>query len=286
MKRRSRLPATNRRLRIVVGIVLAGMFFIQCTTGNERSDKTSKISVAHADSLDSGDSQAQKVEHLARTDHIALLEMCLDHYDETITDYITTFQKQERIDGTLGQVQAVRIKFRDEPFSVGMVWKENAPLADRLLYVHGKYNNKMLVKPKGPLALLTGTLARETDDPRAMKNSLKPVTSFGFKRNLKSLLDVYRQAKSKGDLKSEYGGVMDVAGRKAVALIRYLPAKDDYPAKKTVIYIDLERLVPISVEAFNWDDELLARYIYSDMKFNLDLTDEDFAPAKFGMSTP
>jgi outer membrane lipoprotein-sorting protein len=57
-----------------------------------------------------------------------------------------------------------------------------------------------------------------------------------------------------------------------------LPAKDDYPTYKTVIYIDVDRLVPLCIEGFDWDNNLQCRYIYQDVKFNVGLTQDDFLP--------
>ncbi|MDP6635456.1 MAG: DUF1571 domain-containing protein [Phycisphaerae bacterium] len=280
------LHPTNRRVRILVGILLAGLFCIQCTqsvTGG--GSKLEKSTTASA---------AAKIEKLAREDHVAFLEMCLDNYNKKYRDYTCTLIKQEVIRGTQKPEQWMNVKFRDKPFSVAMRWLDKTPkgalannqvkklyvpMGDRILYIEGKYDNKMVIRISNPLLRgLLGTQKRPPDGTDAMKNTLRPVSLFGFKRGIKSLLKVYQQAAKKGHLKQEFGGYVNVAGRDAIVLLRYLPPKENYPAKRTEICIDLETLVPIRIKGFDWDGQCTSRYVYKDVKFNVGLDETDFTP--------
>ena len=249
------LHPTNRRVRVFVGILLAGLFCIQCThplTGGGSKLETATNVTATA-----------KIVKLAREDHIALLEMCLENYNKNYRDYTCTLIKQEVIRGTQKPEQWMRVKFSDKPFSVAMQWLKQTPagaldngqvkklyipMGDRILYIEGKYDNKMVIRLSNPLLRgLLGTQKRPPDGKDAMKNTLRPVSMFGFKRGINSLLGVYRNAKKNGHLKQEFGGYVNVAGRDAIVLLRYLPPKEQYPAKRTEICIDLETLVPIRI---------------------------------------
>jgi outer membrane lipoprotein-sorting protein len=68
--------------------------------------------------------------------------------------------------------------------------------------------------------------------------------------------------------------------------VRYLPPKHDYPAQKTLVYIDTNYLVPIMIEAYDWDQKLSCRYVYRNVKFNLGLMSEDFLPQANEMIDP
>lgn len=248
---------------------------------------------------DTGGVDPQLLE-LARNDHIALLEKCIEHYEaEDITNYTCTFVKRERIAGSLGQEQKMDVKFLAEPFSVAISWTQNAPLADKVLYVEGKWEDEdgtsqMLVRPKGGLArLLAGeSLLKDPAGPDAMKNALRPVTEFGFRNTIQALLDVYIQAQEQGELQQRFEGISEVDGRKCLTLVRILPEKDDYPARKTVTCIDIERLLPLKVLGDGWktnaDGEhiLLANYEYHNVKLNPGLTPEDFTPQANDMAPP
>jgi len=269
------LRPSNRRVRYLVGLLLVGLFCIQCIS----VDTGSRVVIARGRDIDPK-AVARKVVDLAKTDQIALLKYCLDHYNRTCRDYTCTLIKQERISGVLGAEQEVQVKYKESPFSVAMHWTRNAPLGDRVLYVEGKNDNNMLVRPanKFLLMLAGGAVSRKPDGPEAMRNTLRPVNLFGFRKGMEDLIKVYCEARDAGHLKEVFGGFAEVAGRKTIVLERYLPAADNYPAWKTVLYIDPEFLVPICIEGYDWDKRFSSRYVFENIRFNTGLTDDDFLP--------
>lgn len=283
------LRPTNQKARILVGLLLAGLFCIQCTQPTEAFKESKLVTAVDGKTVGKTASDIQsKIESLARKDHTALLEFCLQQYQQRFTDYTCTFIKQEKINGAIGKEQVVHVKFMQHPFSVAMAWTpQTAPTGDRVIYVDGKYGNQMLVRPANSfLNNLVGTQKRVPDSPEVLKATLRPVNKFGFEQGLISLIDVYKQAKAAGECKESFGDYADVGGRKAIVLIRHLPPKDAYPAERTVTYIDLEYLVPIGIEGYDWDKELSCRYIYKDIKFNVGLTADDFLPQANDMKPP
>ena len=286
---RSLLRATNPRVRILVGLMLISLFCIQCADSRAIPEPSGRMPLVISGKLlgDNPPSLRQQIDRLARTDHTSLLALCRERCQD-YRDYRCTFVKQERIAEKLGNRQVAHVKCRESPFSVAMAWIENAPIGDRILYVDGRYDGQMLVRPANPWlrALAGGQVLRKPDDPTVRRNSLRAVTMFGFRRTLDSLLSHYRLAGEHDELEEEFGGYYDINGRQAVCLIRWLPAKRDYPAWKTVIYIDLEYLVPVRVEARDWDDRLSSVYAYEDIRPNVGLTDGDFLPEANDMSSP
>jgi hypothetical protein len=147
----------------------------------------------------------------------------------------------------------------------------------------------MQIRPASLLlqALVPEGISRKLDDAEAMKATLRPVNLFGFECGMKSLLAVYREAKRNGDLREEFGGYYTLDGQDTLLLIRYLATqRKDYPAYKTVIYIDVKHLVPVMIESYDWGaGDFLCRYTYSDVKFNVGLTESDFTPESIGLKT-
>ena len=278
---------TNRRLRIVVGLFLAGLFCIQCS--RTEAFRQSDFAVA-IDGNTVGKTAPDVVKHLeklARTDHIALMRFCLEHYEGRYRDYTCTLIKQERIRGKVGKEQWISVKFLDKPFSVAMAWTKNAPIGDRILYVEGKYGGNMLVRPKNSLARrLLGTVKRSPTGKEARKNSLRTVDRFGFQRSLRNLLAVYVEAKKAGDLKESFGGYAKVLDRNTIVAERHLTDSPKYPSCKTRVFIDVEHLMPICVEGYDSDNNLICRYVYKDVKFNVGLKADDFLPKANGMDPP
>jgi len=284
MSIRQLLRPSNRSVRYLVGLLLIGLFCIQCIPG---TDSSSSIVIAKTAGT-GAEAAEQKLVELAKTDHITLLNHCLDNYARSYKDYTCTLVKQERISGTLGAEQEIQTKYKEAPFSVAMRWTKNAPIGDQVLYVEGKYNNNMLVRPaSGLLRMLTGgSVTRKPDGPDAMRNTLRPVNMFGFRRGMEELVKVYKQAADAGDLETKFGGFAEVEGQSALVLERYLPASDAYPAWKTIIYIDRQRLVPICIEGYDWDKQLSSRYVYRNVSFNTGLTNDDFLPEANGLKAP
>ncbi|MFW5839595.1 MAG: DUF1571 domain-containing protein [Planctomycetota bacterium] len=236
--------------------------------------------------VESGEQQGPaELERLARTDQAALLQRCLEHYQANYRNFTCTFTKQERIAGVLREAQRVQVWFRDEPFSVAMKWLENPGAGDRLLYAEGKYDNKMLVRPAvgWQRALVGNRVAKDLDDPAVKSQSLRPVSMFGFARNLQDLIRVYRLAEKRGDLESSFEGYAEVDGRQCMVLVRRLPQNPDYPAEKTTLYIDAEYLVPTAIRAETAEGQLVSNYLYRDLQFNQSMDEDTFTPEALGM---
>jgi hypothetical protein len=283
------LGPSNRKVRILVGLVLLGLVGIQCVSPSESTVSTVAIAnngpQSHAEVLD-------HLRDLAKKDHVAALQYCLDNYRTYPNrDFTCTFIKQERLGGKVDPEQTVSVKHRTQPFSVAMAWTKNAPKGDRVLYVEGLYDNKMLVRPTNPIAraLVGGMVTRAPDGEEAMASTLRPVNLFGFERGIKSLIDVYQQAKKAGDLREAVAQDSNVLGRKTIVLVRYLPEGKDYPAYQSNIYIDQELLLPIMVEGCGprgLQDDFICRYLYKDLDFKAKFTDADFLPEKNDLKTP
>ncbi|MFB3892083.1 MAG: DUF1571 domain-containing protein [Phycisphaerae bacterium] len=284
------LRPTNRKVRVFVGLILAGLFAVQCTQSTVAFKQSSGVvAVGGQASGEEGASTMAKLERLAASDHIAFLDHCLKNCRETYRDYTCEFTKQEVINGQTKPQQKMQVKFMGRPFSVCMTWVQNPPTGDKVLYVEGLYGNKMLVRPAAKfLQAILPTVTRSPDDAEAMQATLRPVNMFGFERGLESLLDVYRLAQKQGDLKQSSGGYAKVGDRTCFVLVRNLPDKPDYQSvgEKTVVFVDTQYLVPIRLEAYDWAGKPLCAYEYSDIKFNVGLKSEDFIPENNGLKTP
>ncbi len=229
---------------------------------------------------------AGRIERLARTDHVELLKLCLQRYLANYRDYTCTLTRQERIEGELSRVQVVDVKFKQQPFSVLMTWKQNPTRGDKVLYVENdpEGKHKMYVHPTGLAGKLIRSVERWPDDPEVKAMSLRTVDQFGFARSLQALIEVYEQAKAAGDLiEAGYVGQGEVDGRPTWVLRRVLAAGENYPAKVTIAGLDAEHLLPVHVKGLDWQDQLSSEYTFTDLRFNVGLTDEQFTRQAAGL---
>ena len=224
----------------------------------------------------------EKLIELAKHDHLTLLKLAIQRYEENIKDYVGTFCKQERLRGKLGKEQTIAFKFKEKPYSLYMEWKKNSSTADKLLYVKAQNNNKMIVHPTGLLSWLR-SVKRDPGGKDARKSSLYTCDQFGFYNSMKRGLKDYELAKKAGDLKIKYIGLTKVHGRKCIALERILPKKKDYSTARLTIKLDIEYLLPVALERYDWDNKLIFQNSFRDLKFNTGLKIEDFKPAVCGL---
>jgi hypothetical protein len=209
-----------------------------------------------------------------RADQMKFLGLAQQKCRETICDFTARFFKQERINGDLHDEEAADMKWRGSPFSVYMKYV----LGDEgreVLYVAGRYDNKLLAHPGGWLgALIKVQIA--PDDPSALKNNLRPITAAGMINMMAVIVAQCELARANGDLQLRYAGRIEVGGRPAYAIKRLLPNKPIYPNKELVILIDAADLVPVGCDAYGWDGQLLTKYRFTEFKLNVGLTDYDF----------
>jgi hypothetical protein len=217
---------------------------------------------------------------LLRQSHVAFLEECLAHCRANYNDYRCMFTRQERLDGLVRNEQEIGVKFRERPFSLAMAWVKNAPLADRMLYVEGRHDGMILVRPSGGIAqLFAGKVVRkDPNSEEVRRQSLRRLSEFGFQRGLQSIIAVYHLAAQRRELREETLPDANVLGRRTFVLVRHLPDRPEYPAAKSTIYIDQEWLTPILIEGADAKGDFICRYLYKDVQFNAGLTDEDFLP--------
>jgi hypothetical protein len=216
---------------------------------------------------------AAGMERLARTDPIAFLENCLRRYDRDVKGYTLTMQKQERIEGKLQRSEIIAVQFRGDPFSVLFDWKEGARLAQKVLYVKGENNDKLLVLPKGKLAaFVAGIVERDADGEDAKKSGRYPLTEFGLKIATQRTLGAWQAAKKNGTLNVEYLGekkIKEAGDRVCYVLKRggYRKPEEDGIAEFTA-YIDKETWLQVGSVSKGMEGQLIGEYFFRDIKLN------------------
>ncbi len=220
-----------------------------------------------------------QMEKLAKTDPIAFLENCLKRYDRDVKGYQTTLIKQERLGGKLQPTEVIDVQFREDPFSVLFTWKEGLRLARRVLYVKGKYNDQLIVKPSG-LAALIGTVERDPNGADAKNSGRYPLPEFGIKIGTQRTLAAWKAAAKEGALHVEFLGerkIKETGDRVCWVLKRtgYKRPEEDGITQFTT-YIDKETWLQVGTILKGPSNELIGEYIFRDIKRNPAFKDDTF----------
>ena len=214
----------------------------------------------------------------------------LDHADKRyaqIHDYTAVMVSRERVRDVLQDQERILLKFQ-RAFKVYMRWLEGPSQGREGLYVSGAHDGRFLIyEPRGFQRLFTAALV--PTDARVMEKSRHPVTDVGIGRLLEIVGDNTRRASRNGVLRVVDRGVGEVAGRRVRQVEGILPRDPQagYYAYRVQLSFDDEHRIPIRVVVFDWSDQLVEDYTYSDLRLNPGLSVLDFDPSnkEYGFST-
>jgi hypothetical protein len=275
--------------------LLVGLTVICAGCGDSKShlDAETSLDLEAKNKLSDSDVPKNLIK-LAETDQLKLIKKSLHAYDaKPVRDYTCKFYEHERIGGRMQQEQITKVKFLQDPFSVAMKWIKNPPVADAVVYVSGKYKNskgvsQMVAHPTGGVAsFFTGGSVLKTPDCReAMQHARRPITEFGFRKNLTAMVEGYKAGLKQKLIEQEYGGAALVGKQKCIVLIRILKDLPKYPPVKLATFFDVKTLLPVRFLGYGADGKLIFDYRYTDIKINTGLKPSDFTPEANGISNP
>jgi hypothetical protein len=228
-----------------------------------------------------------------QSDPLQFLKDARRDYDRKVKDYVCTFAKQEYIGGRLTDIQESNVKFREGPYSVFMHVTKNAGKARRVLYVEEGLvkdgEEYAIIQPEGAIArLFVDSVERAIQSEEVRRASRRAINEFGFARSLGLIIRYAEMTRNQGNLKLRYVGEGSVDGRPTYVLERRLPKEGlgtIWPDVLLVAHIDQEWLVPVSCTSYAdlHGSQLLGRYVYTHVNFNVGLTDQDFNRKTYGL---
>lgn len=235
----------------------------------------------------SGLQQDDQLVHLANRQPKTLFETALANA-ANIKDYRCKMIRAEKHGLNIAAAEHIEVTFMVEPFSVYMNWAKNARKAEKLLYIDGENDGKMLVMPV-LVGWLTGPMKIDPAGKQARQSSRRPVTQFGFEKMLQRMYRPYQtgQLTIGGTFKDHLIGPVTVDGQEAIAIERIRtggPAVEADQAVGWVICLDSDKLMPIAVSEFDQLDRLLGDYVFTDIEYNIGLTEDDFNPETLGLA--
>ncbi len=216
----------------------------------------------------------------------------IEHIEKEVHDYTCLLVKRERINGRLSDYHYIRTKIRHErkeddrvvaPFSVYLKFLKPARYVNReVLYVQGQHNSDLIAK-RGGRRNPNLTLRLDPESPLAMDGNRYPITEIGFYNLAKRLIDVVREELVHNDAQVEVFDNAKINGRPCKRFkVTHPEKKDGLRFHIAEVYVDKELNIPVYYAAYTWPStaggkpKLLEQYIYTKVKLNVGLTDQDF----------
>ena len=198
-------------------------------------------------------------------------------YDR-VESYTAIFHKQQRIAGELLEEENIFLKFRKKPYSLYMKWVTEPYKGSELLYVVGWNKGRIKAHRGGFFSFIVRNL--DPNDPKLMKNDLRPVTSTGVGFLLQTVAINMRKAIRAGILTFTSHGEENVYGRNTRVMVIDIPYEnaEDYDGAQFVINQDVESNILIRIRVYDRDGQLVENYGYENLNLDVRLSDADFDP--------
>jgi hypothetical protein len=228
-----------------------------------------------------------------------VLQYALDeqlYMRQTVRDFTCRLVKRERIDGILQDYQHIELRVREEvrvgnqvvkPQSIFMDYLGPRRVAGRkVLFVAGQNDGKMLVRNGGKHFDYV-VVKIDPYGPRALEESLVPITRSGFNHMLGQMIEVL-QRDAQADASGKNTRVEFLTRAKlnqrpcSVIRITHPENRGGLGFHVANVFIDDELHVPVRVDFSEWPNlasqppPLVAEYTYTDLKLNVDLSDAAF----------
>ncbi len=204
---------------------------------------------------------------------------------QSIRGYTCIFIKRERINGILGPMEFIRMKVRTQPFSIYMQWLQ--PHTGReVIYVHGRYGNKLLAHDTGAKKIIAGTVELDPQDPKLLKYSRHPITEAGIGNMIAKLIRHWEAQRRwpSGNVVVLDNARVDTNVCWCVKCVH--PRRSGQNAYYRIrVFFDKRTELPIRCEGYEWplhgDDPnglLAEEYTYRNLRTDVVLSSWDFSP--------
>jgi len=253
--------------------------------------QASSVSTLEAHQTASGPKASIESSRLALEFHIAQLEIGL-HKLRSCPGYTATFLKQERIEGSLLELQTMELKLRHQPLSVRLKWVEGGDIGRQVVFVEGENDGKMYVRLGGRKQVLP-TVSVDPCGSLALAESRHPITEAGMLHLAEKVIEYRRR-----DLKRASGVRWELlpnqkfADRKCDRIaVEYESPSIQSTYRKSIVWIDKELSLPVCIRNFGWpqpgvptekldEETLIEFYGYTNVSLQQQLSNQDFEKPK------
>lgn len=208
----------------------------------------------------------------------------------SLDSYIVRLTRREYHKGKAQPEEILLFKFRKNPFSVHFKWLGDTAKGREVVYVQGRYDNKIhtkLAAGDAPLMPAGARVAVAPDSLLARSASRHPITDAGICHCIESLLAqldaVESGEKRRGTLTAVAPERRPEYPRLVEALERIIPpgVEPELPnGGRRMIYFDPDSQLPLLVATYDDKGREVEYYRYDRLQAPVSLDDDDFNPDK------
>jgi len=192
--------------------------------------------------------------------------------------YTAMLELQEDVRGNLQGRENINVKFRREPFSVYMRWEDKDQEA---LFVDGRNDNRMLVRPTKALAALRRVWRLDPESRMARQNCRYPMTDSGLEKLVMRTREFFKVRDDWAEHVECSVSSDNVAEIDASVFEIHFEKTVSPDFSRSRYFFDEERGLMIGVESYGWTEpgkagSLVERYVYHSIDTGVDLEDGDF----------
>ena len=206
----------------------------------------------------------------------------------TMDSYLFRLKRREVVNGKKQPEEVMRVQVRRDPYSVHLVWLNEKSKGQEVIYVQGKYGNKMqvLLAANDPFALLGRRQSIATDDAMVRAASRYSITGTGFG----SLIERFGQMVAVAEKSDPRDGTVKYLGSvqrpefeaKLEAVHQVLPPNADPQLPKggqRWWFFDATNGLPVLIIAHDASGEV-EYYCHDHIQAPAQLDDNDFNPER------
>jgi hypothetical protein len=213
-----------------------------------------------------------------------------------LDSYIVRLIRRENVKGKSGPEEIIALSFRKEPFSVHFKWLGDVAKGREVVYVKGRFDNKIHTKVAAGDAVLLpagARLALSPDNPLVRSASRHPITHTGVDHCVQALTAIL-DAQERGDRR--HGTLTAIAPQRrpefpqaVETLERIIPPGDEPELPRggrRLICFNPEWQLPMLVVTYDDKGNEVEYYRYDRLISPANLDDDDFNPDKLWAAPP
>ncbi|MEM6692260.1 MAG: DUF1571 domain-containing protein, partial [Planctomycetota bacterium] len=227
---------------------------------------------------------------------LQMAQGCLQHSQQTVSDYTAMMVKREQVGGALSEHQFLAIKVRNrkldaagqitQPMSVYLNFLRPSSVKGReVIYVENQNEGNVVAHEGGFKGRFLPTVTIPPTGMLAMRGQRYPITEIGLENLIVKLIERGGRVRSMPGVECEFRTGAKVKDRDctviAVTVPNRLPGAEFHKAQ---VFLDNEYNLPIRYIAWDWPKraggslEVIEEYTYMAIKLNVGLQASDFDP--------